>query len=225
MATSLNFARQTATTGPPTRQSANSLQHVQTDFLGASVRTTTGRSRWARFRTWCHQQRHQLTAAAGVAAAVGVVFPPVLAVGALFGMGRLLSQQGPILERPCAQMEAYAASVLGVADVTTVSGVLVDKILDDGDRLLTRSVRQWVRKAKLHFGEVKDTRADQLCVKKWLAEQMKEADMRDKEARGLIPVVAFLSTVPDSDDAVANFMRHSGVVSIMRILGGESVGA
>jgi hypothetical protein len=122
-------------------------------------------------------------------------------------------------------MEAYAASVLGVTEVTTIGGSQAADLLDEDDHRITKAVRKWVRKVKLHFGEVKDTPADQLCVKKWLAEQMKAEDMRDKDARGLIPVVAFLSSVPDSDDVVATFMRQSGVVNIMRILGGGGGGA
>jgi len=114
------------------------------------------------------------------------------------------------------------ADVVGLADETRVDGEAATGKLDCADREITRSVRRWVRRAKLHFGEVKDSAADQLCVKRWLAEQMKAEDMREKDARGLIPIVAYLASVPDADDITANFIRHSSVVKHARFLGGAA---
>lgn len=117
-------------------------------------------------------------------------------------------------------VEAIVADMLEVGDCTWVGKQCTEDVLEAKDRVLSRGARDWVVRAKLHFGEVKDTPADQLCVKRWLAEQMKAADVRNVDAAGMIPVVAFMCTVPDSNDMLANFMRQSMVVKNARVLGG-----
>lgn len=216
----------------PTLSPALSSSLVKTEFLGSLVETSTGPTRLQRLGEWCRQHRwalHGGMAAAtvsallvgrgcsGAARTMGVV-----SCAAASALAEWCCRRAPVLGQTPAMVEQVAAHVLGVDDVTTINGVVAEvEVEKDADlKEISAGLRKWVQKTKLHFGEVRDTPADQLCVKKWLAEQMKEADVRDKDARGMIPMVAFLATVPDSDDAVAANLRYSAVVRNMRIFGG-----
>lgn len=226
MATSLRFSKPDTATGPPTLWSTLfSSRTVTTSFLGAEVTTTSPVTGWGLVKQTLLEEK--VASVAAVAAATACLVSPVGGLAALSALAAAMYvSSGKPDEVVCPTVvEAMAADVVRIGTETTVDGALLDDALGQPEREVTKATRKWVRKTKLHFGEVKDTPADQLCVKRWLAEQMKAEDVRDKDARALVPIVAFLATVPDQDDILANFLRHSVVVRHARVLGGNSVGA
>lgn len=220
MATCLSyFGIRTAVRSPTLPPSKCSLA-VETQFGGTTVTSSSGPTLLEYAQQWVYRNRW-LIAGAGVVASFAL--PP--RYGMLAGVASLstLLVTEPLQRARCPELfEGMAAEALGVAECTKVGGVAVNN--DPETQVVTAATRAWVRKVKLHFGEVKDTPAEQICVKRWLAEKMKEADMRDSDARGLIPVVAFLATVPDVDDVAAQCVRNSAVVRNMRVLGGSGSG-
>lgn len=108
------------------------------------------------------------------------------------------------------------AEIVGVGDTTTIGKAKACDKLDVVDKELTQGVLKWLNAAKVHFGELRDTAADRICLKRWLGEKMKAADMRDKDALGLIPVVVELMFVPTIDDALAAQVKRSRVAATMK---------
>lgn len=166
--------------------------------------------------------------ALGVAAVASVFAAPRTAAVVLVTAGAMyaLGQEYPRACLPRASEEKFAAGVLGV--VKTAARPHDPDTLVDGKPVRmsapmwekTLAAKKWVQRVKLHFGCVTDKPADQLCVKRWLAEQMKAADVRDADARNLIPVVAVLAAVPDADDLLALAVERTCVVGAMKALGG-----
>lgn len=113
------------------------------------------------------------------------------------------------------EIEELAANAMGVSEFVTVGGA---RLQCEGAKFTGRVIHDWVCKAKLHFGDLKDTPADRTVVKRWLAEQMKAADMRDKDAIALVPVVTELVWVPLESDVVAARVKRSKVVAAMKML-------
>lgn len=225
MSTTLNYCAANTLSGPPTRQQKCFSHSVTTtSFLGATVTTDRGKTWWTRAKDWISRHRAMgavVAVSAAVALPVAPVFSALTAAGLLAGVAACRPDERFLVPD---LVESMVADVVGLADCTEV-GVAgrtktADSCLDDEAKGLTAAARKWVQRVKLHFGEVKDTPADLLCVKRWLAEQMKAEDMRDKDARGLIPVVAVLATVPDQDDILGNMVRQSAMVSNARFLGG-----
>lgn len=120
------------------------------------------------------------------------------------------------------KMEAYVAEMVGAGDCTTIGGVRADQQLDEEDKALSRAAVDWIQRAKLHFGELRDSAADRICAKRWLAEEMKKADMRNKDACGLIPIVVEMLFVPTTDEVLAAKLRRSRVAGAMRLLAGTT---
>lgn len=213
-----HYAREVAT-GTPTRWfQPSSLLTIVTQFYGQQVVTEHClTSRWWRVL-------------ALVVAVVLLILSPVLCLvnlacgvtAAAFGCVCVWCfLRGASVEVPCpVSVEATVSKVLGLASEVEINGITASELLSDNERDRAKGIRRWVHRAKLHFGEVKDTPADILCVKRWLAEQMKADDVRDKDARRMIPMVAVLCTVPDRDDIAANMVRQSTVVQHARRLAG-----
>lgn len=159
---------------------------------------------WDRIKAWFYRLRHYLLCAALAGPflahfARGPARLALLCAGAAAAGARACAQ---IKDRPDDRMEAYVADIAGVGDVTEVGNATAEAVLDGVDKELTKGARKWLRKAKLHFGDLKDTTADRICLKRWLAEQMKGEDMRDKDACGMIPVVVTAMFIPTLDDVL-----------------------
>lgn len=140
------------------------------------------------------------------------ILPVTVAAVAAVGAMQVPSQVVPD------EVEACVADMAGVADCTTVGGRSAEEHLSHRNRELSRAAVEWIMRAKLHFGELKDTAADRICAKRWLAEEMKKADMRDKDACGLIPVVVEMLFVPTADDVFASKIKRSRVARTMKLL-------
>lgn len=192
---------------------------------GMEAAVSKGPSAMDRARHWAWKLRKPIV---GVAAVVAVFAGPVTATVAMATAGaiRAFGEEYPRACLPRASEEKFAAGVLGV--VKTASRPHDPETLVDGKPVRmsapmwekTLAAKKWVQRVKLHFGSVTDKPADQLCVKRWLAEQMKAADVRDADARNLIPVVAVLAAVPDADDLFALAVERTCVVGAMKALGG-----
>jgi hypothetical protein len=119
-------------------------------------------------------------------------------------------------------VEQLVALATGMHTATTLDGVVVATDAGDQAKRHARVVGKWLTIAKLHFGEVRDTPADRIAVKRWLAEQMKGADMRDSDAVKYIPMVVELMWTPLIGDIVAARMRDSRVVAALKMLAPQS---
>lgn len=117
-------------------------------------------------------------------------------------------------------LEAYVAEMAGAADCTQLGNHSATEWLDDVDKLLTNAAVEWIQRARLHFGELKDTSADRICAKRWLAEKMKEADMRDKDACGLIPIVVEMLFIPSINEILAAKLKKSRVAGALKAMVG-----
>lgn len=192
---------------------------------GMEAAVTKGPSLLDKVRHWAWRLRKPLF---GVAVVTSALTAPATAVVALASAGAIgaLGREFPRACLPRASEEKFAAGVLGVVKTaarphdpdTKVDGKPVRMSGPMWEKTL--AAKKWVQRVKLHFGCITDKPADQLCVKRWLAEQMKSADVRDADARNLIPVVAVLSAVPDADDLFALAVERTCVVGALKALGG-----
>lgn len=71
------------------------------------------------------------------------------------------------------------------------------------------AVRRWLDSAILKFGRMNDTPADRRVLRLWLAEEMKKADMRDRDAVRLIPLIVEFMFIPGVEDLMAKLVRES----------------
>lgn len=206
----------------PQGQEPSSSPALTVTLYGASV--TAGHSWSARLRTTLY--RHRLALCCAISA--GAVYAVAASGNARLAgiVGAAAAAAGLAVSRPMLhvtdKMEAYVAEMVGAGDSTTIGGTVAEDLLDDQDRILTRSAVEWIQRARLHFGELRDTAADRICAKRWLAEEMKKADMRDKDACGLIPVVVEMLFVPTIDDVLAARLRRARTAGVMRSLVGSS---
>lgn len=181
-----------------------------------------GPSWWDKLRHAANRfHRIPLALVAGAAAAfLPVPLATVVAAAAI----RLPKPYSPECT-PDESIEAVAAVALGVGSAdpkqpnTRVNGKPIR--MRESEWEVPHAVRKWVTRVKLHFGAVTNKPADQICVKRWLGEQMKAEDMRDTDARRIIPVVAMLASVPDAADCFARAVEKSSVVAALRHLVGD----
>lgn len=152
--------------------------------------------------------------ASGPSRAIGVS----VTASALVGLG--LSKARQVVPD---EVEACVADMVGAGESTTIGGIPAVQLLSEGNRTLTKSAVEWTQRAKLHFGVLQDTTADRICARRWLAEEMKKADMRDRDACGLIPVVVEMLLIPTVDDIFAQKIRHSRVAKAMHALHGPQI--
>lgn len=200
----------------------SSSAQVTVSLYGSSL--SVCHNLWDRTKDLCYKWRRPISYACAAGAVWAVVG---------FGSSRLA---GPVVCAATAaalavsqplqvvsdDMEAYVAEMVGAGDSTTIGSTRAEDRLDAVDRQLTTAAVEWIQRAKLHFGELRDTAADRICAKRWLAEEMKKADMRNKDACGLIPIVVEMLFVPTIDDVLAAKLRRSRVAGAMRSLAGVS---
>lgn len=186
------------------------------------------------FRQWCQRKlgsrMRQMAAIAIPGVVASVLLPGLSAVAvpcivATAAKAVHWAASAPPPGGTDAVAEAVASHALGADDSVSTrgpgfavatnehTGAVVEAV-----RAKRKLVRDWVVRARLHFGEVKNTPADQLCVKRWLGEQMKAADVRDTDARATIPAIAFLATVPDEGDVFGAAVQDAFVVRGMQAL-------
>lgn len=231
------FSKRTVTVaGLPTPRPQSSSATLETRFCGVHLQVGTGPARsWSQA---CLQWSSHVRLWSGLFLALGLLlffFTHVgeLGVLCLCVSGCLLFSSWGLrlaawlLPQPTEfhlgeAGEAMAARALGFGNETTIGGRSVEQVGGTSQKALSASVRSWVQRTKLHFGTVGSKQAEIVCVSRWLAEQMKEADMRDKDARRLIPLVARLAGVPDADDIFAKAVMQSAAVELARVLAGDS---
>jgi hypothetical protein len=196
----------------------HSSSTVELNAFGHGVKATGNKV--DRFRNWCFHARRSLRVVALAGAGVAVAASGTLAaVGLVAAVGAATASLTKKPHDPVPdKVEAYVADMLGVSDSVRFDGKLAEEHLDEVDRGLTQSAVKWVHELKMHFGELKDTSADRIVAKRWLAEQMKAADMRTKDAVALIPTVVELMFLPTLDELLAVMVRRSRVGGLMKAL-------
>lgn len=184
---------------------------------------TARKNRRERLRAWCFQHRPYLWYVAAVVGLLVLVLPTVvggvgLAVLAALAVGVAIA--APAVGT-AAVIEGMVAEVLEVTAETSVGGTPVQGRLGANELAMSGFVRDWVWEAKLHFGELKDTTADRICLKRWLGEQMKAGSVRKSDAIHYIPMIVELVFVPGIAEVLAARVAQSGVARLMRSLGGQ----
>lgn len=210
------------TAGPPTQSSSLSSSTVEVNAYGMRAKVVRGPSLWDRIRHAA--SRFRKIPCALVAGAAAACLPVPLATAVAVACWHLPKPYSPECT-PAENIESVAAVALGVGSSDSkepnalVNGKPIRMTPSEWE--VPYAVRKWVTRVKLHFGAVTNKPADQLCVKRWLGEQMKAEDMRDTDARRIIPVVALLASVPDAADCLARAVEKSSVVAAMRHLVGD----
>nr|WRQ65076.1 hypothetical protein [Tolivirales sp.] len=186
-----------------------------------SMGCLTARStRKERFRRWVYKHRSALTC--GVSVVSGLLVLPV--VGVLGSVATLasaaacvqISSRGtPLDTAPTERHEAVVAEVCQVEHMVMVDG---RAIRPTGDSFCTPVVQEWVHKLQLHFGGLQDTAADRRVARMWLADEMKTADMRNKDAVRLIPVVIELAFLPQLGDIIAKSLAATKTAAMLKAI-------
>jgi len=134
-----------------------------------------------------------------------------VAVAALSGACTMLySAQG--VDPPPESVEALVAQVADVHPDVMVNGRHIGVA---PDQFRTRTIREWVERAKLRFGGSQDTAADRRVIRMWLADEMKQADMRTSDAVRLIPVVLEMVFLPGAGDIEAASVKQSRTAALL----------
>lgn len=216
------------TAGPPTQSSRLSSSTVEMEAYGMATTVQRGPTPWQCFRHLASRYRAVLCCVVVCAAVTlltlsgGVDTKRVCATAIVAVACWLLPKSYSPQCTPSDDTEAITAVALGMVNTepgepqTLINGRKVQMKAKSWDKAFV--VRKWVVKTKLHFGTITSKPADQLCVKRWLGEQMKAEDMRDTDARAIIPVVALLASVPDAADCLAKAVEQSSVVAGMKSL-------
>lgn len=225
----VTFFKPKARLGPPTPVRLSSSPVLMTTFCGVNLTFETGPTRT--WRAWAIVALLRLIAAWLVLTCFAVLFQSSSGVfvclcvnvllGWALGMAHLICwffPEGPLF-RVGASGEALAARALGFGSETTVGGRSVEEVGGKESHEMSRAVRKWVQRTKLHFGTVGNKSAEVVCVSRWLAEEMKKEDMRDVDARRLVPLVARLAAIPDADDIFAAAIMQTAAVRMARQLG------
>lgn len=154
--------------------------------------------------------------ALGLAAAVGLIttkamiFLWCVTLAAGLFAGRLLRGKTSV------EMEAVVANATGISKGTTIGGVVARSLLNEDQVTRGKAIRKWTRRARLQFGMLKDTTADRIVLRRWLAEQMKAEDMRDKDACRLIPFVVATFFLPTAEELEAAQWVGTDVAEMLR---------
>lgn len=207
----------------PQGQSPYSSEVVSVTLHGHTL--TAKKSRGERLKAWLFQHRRALWSVAAVAGPLVLGLPHIvggvaLVVSAATAAGAALG--APAVGTP-AVVEGVVAEVLEVTNETTLGDVPLVGRLNANDLALSGFVRDWVWNAKLHFGELKDTSADRICLKRWLGEQMKASgSVRTCDAVHFIPTIVELVFIPGIAEVLAARVAQSGVARLMRTMGGQA---
>lgn len=114
---------------------------------------------------------------------------------------------------PSEEHEALVAEVAQVEHMVKVGERAIKPVTDQA---VSRVVREWVEKLKLRFGGLQDTPADRRVAKMWLADEMRQNDMRTKDAVRLIPIVVELALLPNQGDIIAKNLRGTRTAELLR---------
>lgn len=208
--------------GPPIQQRRSCSQTLSMESYGIMGVVETSGKWWERFHVVLGSRKRR------------VLFGILLVVASAFTNAMLLLLSflltvvvvaAPVYTSPSPlnlEVEAFTAEAVGMGGCVSVDGQPLGPDAPGTLGTRCRSVREWVVKTKLKFGEVGNKPADIICVKRWLAEEMaKLPDLRDSDKRRLIPVVAMLSSVPDEADVFAAAVEKTAVVRAMRAMAGS----
>lgn len=114
------------------------------------------------------------------------------------------------------QIEGLVASCKDMEDATTVEGTAAT-LANDATNKVARVVRDWVDRAYAHFGRrLEDTKADRDALGFWLARQMKDASVRDRDIACYLPLIVEACLLPGYAELVAQEMRNSRVAKILK---------
>lgn len=114
---------------------------------------------------------------------------------------------------PSEEHEALVAEVAQIEHMVSVGDRPIRSVTDANT---SRVIREWVEKLKLRFGSLQDTPADRRVAKMWLADEMRQSDMRTKDAVRLIPIVVELGLLPNQGDIIARNLRYTRTADILR---------
>lgn len=113
-------------------------------------------------------------------------------------------------------IEAFVAHVKDVSETTVVEG----KAATTATESITQPahiVRNWVDKAYANFGRrLEDTKADRDALGFWLARQMKEADVRDRDIAVYLPSIVECCLLPGYAEMIAQEIRNSRMARMLK---------
>jgi len=114
-------------------------------------------------------------------------------------------------------VELEAAELLAVGDVAEVDGKAVSEAPNAEVRqALIRPMREWFCAAYLRFGRLEDTPADRRTVHRWLADEMKAGNVRNKDAMDWIPAIIECMFIPTAGEVYATMVAKSGTAHVLR---------
>lgn len=147
-----------------------------------------------------------------------------LPLAAACGLGLALGSTGaPDLGTPLL-LERQAIHLLDMQGITKVDGsdvVAGSPEEREMQALVTRPVREWFEQAYLRFGPLTDTQADRRILHLWLADEMKRATVRNKDAMLWIPLVVELMFIPTLESVYASMIARSGTARILKAMGAQ----
>lgn len=116
-------------------------------------------------------------------------------------------------------VEAVVAEALGMGGNVVIGDKKASDMVAAGGAELQgncRFAREWSIRLRLHFGETRDTAADRIVYKRWLAEEMGKADVRYTDQAEYIPLVVELALMPDIHSLEGEFARRTRVAVGMK---------
>ncbi|APG76261.1 hypothetical protein 1 [Changjiang tombus-like virus 6] len=187
------------------------VKMVSFTHRGREVCITYG---WAKLLSGAvYRSRAHIAALAGISAIVALrcgsrgqlrAAATMAVVGAFFAF---LTRCGRATTVHSGAVERLVSAVAGVD--ATVCADRDDNAAEGARTAVTRVVREWLNKAILRFGRMEDTPADRRVLRLWLGDEMKKADMRDKDAVAIIPTVVEFMFVPGMEELQADEIRCS----------------
>lgn len=117
------------------------------------------------------------------------------------------------------RLNAFLGSLTGFGKLFQIGDRNCKTYLTDGQLRCAKAVRKWTRRAKLHFGVIDTGPAGLICLRRWLAEQMKEDDMREKDMAQIIPLVVIAATLKHRCEVEADALLNTGMYEWLSAMG------
>lgn len=211
----------------PTQGSARPGSKVSVSLFGTTAVSEAGsRSWWSRLATSCSGATYGLlgTAVVSAAAAVGSIrmgattSAAVLSLCGAVATGLAAAGWGYRPLTPVSyDVELEAAFLFEVEGQVEVDGKVAETSpAADELSAYAKPIREWFVAAWLRFGVLEDTSADRRTVHRWLADEMKAADVRNTDAFGWIPVIVEMMFVPTVGQIYASHIGRSGTAHVLR---------
>ncbi|APG76271.1 hypothetical protein 2 [Changjiang tombus-like virus 7] len=114
------------------------------------------------------------------------------------------------------EIDELLAHCADIEEVTAVEGKPASEAAE-ATKTAANIVRNWADKAYAHFGRrLEDTKADRDALGFWLARQMKEGSVRDRDIAQYLPLIVEVCLLPSFAELTAQEMRRSRVANILR---------